>query len=150
MNRATNPTDPDPRFVEFLEKSNAIAGERLAAAIPREYMQPSVKRGLAGLAVSGSLYAGAVAALAAVDQWYFLVPLVAVAGLGAFGMQCIGHDCGHGSFSRNRRLNHLVGHFALLPLMYPFHSWRHVHNWHHAHTNSLEMDTDWRPIPEDA
>ena len=37
---------------------------------------------------------------------------------------------------------------ALLPLLYPFHAWRHVHNWHHAHANSLELDTDWRPIPE--
>ncbi len=35
-----------------------------------------------------------------------------------------------------------------MPLLYPFHAWRHAHNLHHAHTNSLELDTDWRPIPE--
>ncbi len=35
-----------------------------------------------------------------------------------------------------------------MPLLYPFHAWRHVHNWHHTHTNSLELDTDWRPISE--
>jgi omega-6 fatty acid desaturase (delta-12 desaturase) len=46
-------------------------------------------------------------------------------------------------------LNFVIGHVSLLPLLYPFHAWRHVHNMHHAHTNSLEMDTDWRPISEE-
>jgi omega-6 fatty acid desaturase (delta-12 desaturase) len=45
-------------------------------------------------------------------------------------------------------LNFVIGHLTLLHLLYPFHAWRHVHNMHHAYTNSLELDTDWRPIPE--
>jgi len=143
------PTDPDPRFVEFMAKSQAIEGERLAAAIPREYMQPSVARGLAGFAVSCALYIGAIIAMAMLDRWYVVVPLIAVAGLGGWGLHCVGHDCGHGSFSRNRKLNFAIGHLALLPLLYPFHAWRHEHNWHHAHANSLELDIDWRPISED-
>ena len=146
MKPPTAPTDPDPRFVEFMAKSQAIEGERLAAAIPREYMQPSASRGLAGFAMSGSLYIGAIVAMAMLDRWYLVVPLVAVAGLGGWGLHCVGHDCGHGSFSRNRRLNFAIGHLALLPLLYPFHAWRHEHNWHHAHANSLELDIDWRPI----
>jgi omega-6 fatty acid desaturase (delta-12 desaturase) len=148
MTQATAPVDPDPRFLEFLEKSHAIAGEKVAAAIPREYMQPSVWRGFAGFAVSLSLYVAAIAGMAVLDRWYLVPPLVVVAGLGGWGLHCIGHDCGHGSFSRNRRLNFVMGHLSLLPLFYPFHAWRHVHNWHHAHTNSLELDTDWRPISE--
>jgi acyl-lipid omega-6 desaturase (Delta-12 desaturase) len=147
--RPNIPTDPDPRFLEFIRKSNAIEGQKLAAAIPREYMQPSLIRGLVGLAVSLALYVGAVAGIAFVDTWYLMVPLVVLAGLGGWGLHCIGHDCGHGSFSRNRRLNFTIGHFALLPLMYPFHGWRHEHNFHHAHTNNLELDPDWRPVSED-
>jgi len=149
MTRATTPIDPDPRFIEFVEKSSAIEGERLAAAIPREYMQPSVARGFAGFAVSLALYAGAITAMALLDRWYLVAPLVVIAGLGGWGLHCIGHDCGHGSFSRNRRLNLIVGHLSLLPLLYPFHAWRHLHNWHHSHTNSLELDVDWRPISEE-
>jgi omega-6 fatty acid desaturase (delta-12 desaturase) len=42
----------------------------------------------------------------------------------------------------------MIGHLTLVHLLYPFHAWRHVHNLHHAHTNSLELDTDWAPIPE--
>jgi len=90
----------------------------------------------------------AIVGMAVLDRWYLAPPLVVVAGLGGWGLHCIGHDCGHGSFSRNRRLNFVMGHLSLLPLLYPFHAWRHVHNWHHAHTNSLELDTDWRPISE--
>jgi omega-6 fatty acid desaturase (delta-12 desaturase) len=148
MTQAAAPVDPDPRFLEFLEKSQAIAGEKVAAAIPREYMQPSVARGFAGFVVSLSLYVSAIVGMAVLDRWYLVPPLVVIAGLGGWGLHCIGHDCGHGSFSRNRRLNFFMGHLSLLPLLYPFHAWRHVHNWHHAHTNSLELDTDWRPISE--
>ena len=149
MVQSTIPVTPDRRFVEFVEKSAAIEGRKLLAAIPREYMKPSVARGFAGLAVSAALYLGAVIGIGVLDQWYLIVPLILIAGLGGWGMHCIGHDCGHGSFSRSRRLNFLVGHVALLPLLYPFHAWRHVHNWHHTHTNSLELDNDWRPISEE-
>lgn len=150
MTPSVVPTDPDPRFTEFLEKSHAIDGEKLVSAIPREYLQPSVARGLGGLAISFGLYAPAVVAIAVVDTWYLIPPLVVIAAIGGWGLHCIGHDCGHGSFSRRRRLNFAVGHVALLPLLYPFHAWRHLHNWHHAHANSLDLDTDWRPISEAA
>ena len=111
-------------------------------------MQPSVARGFAGFAVSLSLYVGAVIGIGSSIGGTWSCHWSSIAGLGGWGLHCIGHDCGHGSFSRNRRLNFVVGHLALLPLLYPFHAWRHVHNWHHAHTNSLELDSDWRPISE--
>ncbi|MFY9919176.1 MAG: fatty acid desaturase [Mycobacterium sp.] len=148
MALTTIPTDPDPRFVDFMARSNSIEGDRLLEAIPRKYLQPSVIRGFVGFVVSGALYIGAIIGMAVIDRWYVVPPLVAIAGLGGWGLHCVGHDCGHGSFSRNRRLNVAVGHIALLPLLYPFHSWRHMHNWHHSHANSLELDTDWRPVSE--
>lgn len=142
-------TDPDIRFKEFIEKSDALEGAKVTAAIPREYLQPSVARGFAGLAISLAVYIGAIVAIAVIDRWFLVPPLLVVAGLGGWGLHCIAHECGHGSFSRNRRLNFALGQFALLHLLYPFHAWRHVHNLHHAHTNSLELDTDWAPIPEE-
>jgi len=142
------PTNPDTRFLEFMEKSKAIEGERLAAAIPRAYLEPELWRGLLGFAMSWTLYAGSIVGMAVLHRWYAIPPLLVVAGLGGWGLHCIAHDCGHGSFSRSRRLNFIIGHISLLPLAYPFHAWRHVHNLHHGHTNSLELDTDWRPIPE--
>ncbi|MEU1184205.1 fatty acid desaturase [Streptomyces sp. NPDC005820] len=144
------PTSPDRRFEEFLDKSRALEGRHLTESIPREYFTPRTARGLLGLAVSLALYAGAITGVVLSPSWLLDIPLWFVAGLGGWGMHCIAHDCGHGSFSRSRRLNTAVGSVALLPLLYPYHSWRHVHNLHHSYTNNLELDTDWRPLPPDA
>ncbi|MFC8294266.1 fatty acid desaturase [Streptomyces sp. NPDC057242] len=140
------PTAPDDQFAKFLAQSAAIEGERLQNAVPKEYFEPKVSRGLLGFAVSWLLYGGATVAVA-FTHWAFWLPLWLLAGLGGWGLHCIAHDAGHGSFSRNRRLNTAVGHLSLLPLAYPFHAWRHVHNMHHSSTNHLELDTDWRPLP---
>jgi acyl-lipid omega-6 desaturase (Delta-12 desaturase) len=148
MSASVLPTDPDERFKEFIKKSDTLRDVKLAEAIPKEYLQPSLVRGFARLAVSFSVYAGAIIGIALLHRWYLTVPLIVVAGLGGWGLHCVAHECGHGSFSRNRRLNFAVGHLTLVHLLYPFHAWRHVHNMHHAHTNSLELDTDWRPVPE--
>ncbi|MCD9141025.1 fatty acid desaturase [Streptomyces albireticuli] len=141
------PSAPDENFKEFLRKSEKIEGERLQAAIPRDYFEPRVARGILGFAVSWALYIGAIAGVALAPHWLLWIPLWIVAGLGGWGLHCIAHDCGHGSFSRSRKFNFAVGHVSLLPLIYPFHAWRHVHNLHHSHTNNLELDTDWRPVP---
>lgn len=134
-----------PALDEFLARAATIEGDQLASAIPRDLMKPDVRRGIAGFMLSSLLYGASVAAVSRSPKiaWPALWTL---AGLGGWGLHCIAHDCGHGSFSTNRRFNYAVGHVSLLPLAYPFHSWRHVHNLHHGHTNSLELDTDWRPV----
>jgi len=141
------PSAPDERFEEFLRKSERLKGEALAAAIPRECFEPRVWRGLLGFAVSATLYLGALAGLLLAPSPLLWIPLWIVAGLGGWGLHCIAHDCGHGAFSRSRRFNVAIGHVALLPLLYPYHAWRHVHYMHHSHTNHLELDTDWTPLP---
>ncbi|MFI0817421.1 fatty acid desaturase [Streptomyces sp. NPDC021098] len=141
------PSAPDEHFQKFMRQAEQIEGERLAAAIPRELMEPRVGRGILGFSVSWVLYAGAIVGVAWSPTWLLWLPLWIVAGLGGWGLHCIAHDCGHGSFSRSRRFNYAIGHVSLLPLIYPFHAWRHVHNIHHSSTNHLELDTDWRPLP---
>lgn len=151
MTASSFPSSPGSQFEEFLRKSDQIKDERLAAAIPREYFTPRVWRGLLGFAVSWTLYIGAILGMAFAPHWtrYWVllyVPLVVVAGLGGWGLHCIAHDCGHGSFSRWRRFNFAIGHVSLLPQIYPFHAWRHVHNLHHSYANNLDLDTDWKPL----
>jgi omega-6 fatty acid desaturase (delta-12 desaturase) len=141
------PTVPSPDFVAVKSKVRALDGVRLTDAIPKSYYEPRLVRGLLGFVVSYSLYIGAIVGVAYAPHWLLYIPLWLLAGLGGWGLHCIAHDCGHQSFSRFRALNVAIGHLALLPLIYPFHAWRHVHALHHSHANNLELDTDWRPLP---
>lgn len=141
------PTTPGAAFQEFLGKAEAIKNDRLADAIPKECFKRNVWRGLLGFVVSYGLYIGGIVGVALAPHWLLYPPLWLVAGLGGWGLHCIAHDSGHNSLSGSRKFNHAIGHLSLLPLIYPFHSWRHVHNLHHQHTNNLELDTDWRPVP---
>lgn len=75
--------------------------------------------------------------------WYFL-PLTWVwTGTALTGWFVIAHDCGHRSFAKQRWVNDLVGHLLMIPLIYPFHCWRILHDYHHLHTNKLEVDNAW-------
>lgn len=82
---------------------------------------------------------------------WFLLPFAWIfTGTAMTGLFVIGHDCGHRSFARRNWVNNLVGHIMFLPLFYPFHSWRILHNYHHKHTNKHGVDNAWDPLsPED-
>jgi omega-6 fatty acid desaturase (delta-12 desaturase) len=82
----------------------------------------------------------------AVAPWYCLPPLWFLTGTALTGFFVIAHDCGHRSFANRRWVNDLVGHVLMLPLLYPFHSWRILHNYHHRHTNKLDVDNAWQPF----
>lgn len=77
---------------------------------------------------------------------WFLLPFAwAFTGTALTGLFVIAHDCGHRSFAKRRWVNDWVGHILMLPLIYPFHSWRILHNHHHVHTNELHVDNAWQP-----
>lgn len=82
----------------------------------------------------------------AIAPWYFLPFLWIFTGTALTGFFVIAHDCGHRSFAKRRWVNDLVGHIFMLPLIYPFHSWRILHNYHHTHTNKLDEDNAWQPF----
>ncbi len=134
------------RMRALLERASELEGKKLSDAIPSDCFSLQVWRGVLGLFVSYGLWAAGLWAVSMAPHWLWYIPAWLVSGLGGWGLHCIAHDCGHGSFSSSRRFNAVVGQIALLPLLYPYHAWRHVHNLHHANTNSLEKDTDWRPI----
>lgn len=131
---------------EFLEQSRRLEGQRLASVIPSELYKSSVSRGLRGFFLSYAVWGLGLLVIGLTDHWLFWLPGAALAGLGGWGLHCIAHDCGHGSFSSSKKFSYFIGHLALLPMLYPFHGWRHVHNLHHANTNHVELDTDWRPV----
>lgn len=60
----------------------------------------------------------------------------------------VGHDCGHGSFSKHKWLNALIGHMSHSPILVPFHGWRISHRTHHANTANIDTDESWYPVTE--
>lgn len=60
----------------------------------------------------------------------------------------LGHDCGHGSFSKYKSVNSFFGHILHSMILVPFHSWRISHRKHHKNTGNYEKDEIFYPIPE--
>ena len=60
----------------------------------------------------------------------------------------VGHDCGHGSFSKIKWLNSLIGHLSHTPILVPYHGWRISHRTHHANTGNLDTDESWYPVSQ--
>ncbi len=61
-----------------------------------------------------------------------------ITGTVAMGCWVIAHECGHGAFHPNRRVEALVGFVLHSLLLVPYFAWQHSHAVHHAHCNHLE------------
>lgn len=113
-------------------------------SLPRECFQKNRRK--AWLSILVSVLAVSLGYVGLVNLPWFLLPIAWVfTGTALTGFFVIAHDCGHRSFAKRRWVNDWVGHIFMLPLIYPFHSWRILHNYHHVHTNELDVDNAWQP-----
>jgi omega-6 fatty acid desaturase (delta-12 desaturase) len=65
--------------------------------------------------------------------------LVALPTAGLFvRLFIVQHDCGHGSFLKNRRLNDAVGAVMGLITMVPYSYWKKTHSIHHSTSSNLD------------
>lgn len=117
-------------------------------AIPAHCFQPSALRSIAHVLFDLSVIAGLFALAWWIDSWYFWPVYWFAQGTMFWALFVAGHDCGHGSFSRHRWLNNLVGHICHSPILVPFHGWRISHRTHHQHTGHVENDETWYPVTE--
>ena len=70
-----------------------------------------------------------------------------VTGTAAIGMWVTAHECGHGAFSDNRKLQDAVGYVFHSLLLVPYYSWQRSHAIHHANTNHiLDGETHVPPL----
>jgi acyl-lipid omega-3 desaturase len=117
-------------------------------AIPAHCFQSNPWRSLAYFFLDLGLVAALYWLAATVNQaWFFPIFWLAQGTL-FWSLFVIGHDCGHGSFSRYRWLNNLVGHISHTMILVPYHGWRISHRTHHAHTGNIDTDESWYPVTE--
>ncbi|PZO53196.1 MAG: fatty acid desaturase [Phormidesmis priestleyi] len=116
----------------------------IVRSIPKAYFEKDAVKAWQHVAIS--LTAAAIGYCGIIFLPAFLLPLTwFFTGTALTGFFVIGHDAGHRSFAKRRWVNDLVGHIAFLPLIYPFHPWRILHDHHHLHTNKMDVDNAWYP-----
>ncbi|MCG6111121.1 MAG: fatty acid desaturase [Paracoccus sp.] len=105
------------------------------------YRDPSTPRSLFELAVTllplTAVWALAWAALS-VSPWLALI-LAAANGLFLVRIFIIQHDCGHGSFLKNRRAQDWVGRSLGVLTLTPYAVWKRTHAIHHAYHGNLDQ-----------
>ena len=71
-------------------------------------------------------------------SYWLTVPLVLLASGVLVRVFIIFHDCGHGSFTRSRRANDVIGFICGMLTFTPYGYWRWQHSVHHATSGDLD------------
>ena len=120
----------------------------LKAAIPASCFEPSTGRSLAYFFLDIGIITGLYALAATLDSWFFFPIFWFLQGTMFWALFVVGHDCGHGSFSKHKWLNNLIGHLSHTPILVPYHGWRISHRTHHQNTGNIDTDESWYPVSE--
>jgi omega-6 fatty acid desaturase (delta-12 desaturase) len=110
------------------------------AQVLMRYREPSVPRGVVEIAITaGPLFAIWILMwLVAGFSYWLALPLAVPGALFLVRLFMIQHDCGHGSFFRNKHANTWVGRACGILTLTPFGVWRTTHNMHHATSGNLD------------
>ncbi|MCA8901163.1 MAG: fatty acid desaturase [Hyphomonas sp.] len=123
----------------------AFTRQDLKAAIPERCFRPDTARSFAYLAFDAAVIAGAYWGLSQVSAWYLEAALIFLIGTMLWSVFVIGHDAGHGAFSRSRMVNTLVGLATHGPLLVPYRGWQRSHAMHHMKTGHFREEEVFRP-----
>ncbi|MBD2183973.1 DUF3474 domain-containing protein [Planktothrix sp. FACHB-1355] len=122
--------------------------QELKSAIPAECFQPSTWKSLSYFFLDVSVITVFYAIAHFLDSWWFWPVFWVIQGTMFWALFVVGHDCGHGSFSKHKWLNNAIGHLAHTPILVPFHGWRISHRTHHQNTGNIDTDESWYPVTE--
>lgn len=130
------PADSSPQQPAYPSKSE------LLAALPPELLKINPAKAWGSLAMSLGLSVLAFGLGTQIPLQLSAVPLwllyAVVAGTVAGGCWVIAHECGHGAFHPNRRVEAAVGFVLHSLLLVPYFTWQRSHAVHHANCNHLE------------
>jgi len=117
------------------------------AAIPRDCFKPETLKSLGFLSVSvaATSLCTLVGAklLNKIGTSLLTLPIwtaySAITGTVAMGLWVLAHECGHGAFSKNKKLQDAVGYIIHSVMLVPYFSWQRSHAVHHQFTNHMEL-----------
>ncbi|MGQ0593304.1 MAG: fatty acid desaturase [Gammaproteobacteria bacterium] len=96
------------------------------------------------------IWMAALSGSIAVDSVPAAVILSIIGGVAGSQLFVIGHDACHGSLTKSRLLNALIGRMAFVPSAHSFSLWAYFHNGlHHNFTNLRGHDFVWTPLSPD-
>jgi len=134
--QATSATSPSP-----LPSTDPGKAE-LLACLPKDLLEFHPLKAWGSLLMSLSLSLAAYGLGTQIPLTASAIPLwllyAVVTGTVAIGCWVIAHECGHGAFHPNRRVEATVGFVLHSLLLVPYFSWQHSHAVHHANCNHLE------------
>ena len=130
----------EPGMVELSAKKPLILNI-LKKQIPKECFEKSLPRSLSYmirdlLLVSTCFYTYHFFSL----SWLGLFAYWNIYGFLMWCLFVVGHDCGHGTFSRYPLINAICGHICHTPLLVPFFPWSYSHRKHHQFHNHKDKD----------
>lgn len=134
---ASSPVDLQSSAADLTD--TAIDDIRIIRPLLRPYESPDVRSWIQLTTALALFVGGWVLAVWALDVHYLLTlacaGIIAIASMRLF---IIFHDCGHGSFSRSRRINDIVGSTLGIIVFTPFRYWNYAHAMHHATSSDLD------------
>uniref|UniRef100_A0A453IB21 Fatty acid desaturase N-terminal domain-containing protein n=1 Tax=Aegilops tauschii subsp. strangulata TaxID=200361 RepID=A0A453IB21_AEGTS len=150
----------------------------IRAAIPKHCWVKDPWRSMSYVLRDVLVVLGLAAAAARADSWLVWPLYWAAQGTMFWALFVLGHDCGHGSFSSNPKLNSVVGHILHSSILVPYNGWydecmlyfllscgividakkggvlcecncrRISHRTHHQNHGHVEKDESWHPLPQ--
>ena len=134
----------------LVEPSDVPTKAEFRAVVPKHCFKRNTAKSLAYAAASVLQSAACVAVGCMIPLRWAAAPLwlayAAVSGTVWTGMWVIAHECGHGAFSDNRRLQDAVGAPLHSALLVPYFSWQHSHAVHHSRTNHITEGETHVPV----
>ncbi len=143
----TQPIQPTIMETHSSQSKEFKLGE-LKNAIPEDLFQSSTAKSIFYFVFDSFVIVSILSIALYLDSWLFYPVYWFLQGTFFWALFVVGHDCGHGSFSKYKWVNNLFGHLAHTPLLVPFHGWRISHRTHHNNTGNLDKDESWYPLSE--
>lgn len=117
------------------------------SVIPEDCFVPETAKSLGylGVSLAGTALCTAVGVSMndTIGQSIWTLPIwtaySAVTGTVAMGLWVLAHECGHGAFSPNKKLQDAIGFILHSALLVPYFSWQRSHAVHHQYTNHMEL-----------